>query len=504
LVVLVFIMSVTPLTETYHRFLSLVRKAGIVGSVIELLQWDQEVVLSPKAEHRRSQELGVMAALHHELLLSDELGRLLEVLRHERSLSDEQQALVREVAWDYDRASKVPNELVGLIAETTSQALPVWRSAREKNDFSLFAPVLEKIISLKKEYAAAINPDTHPYEVLFQDYEPGIPLVDAASLLEAVKKGIIPLLGKLRVVQQPDGAFLHQEVPVEQQVLLNKEVARLIGYDFEKGRLDTSTHPFTGWFGRITTRYSDGWLSALFSTIHEAGHGMYEHNLPEEFFGTPLGEACSLSVHESQSRLWENVVGRSLPFWRFFFPRLKEAYAPVLDNVAFDEFVRVVNKVEPGFIRVEADEVTYSLHIILRFQVEQELITGKLLVKDLPQRWARLCDELGLPVPPSDKLGVLQDVHWSHGSFGYFPTYVLGSVMAAQLFAAAKKDIPFLDDLIARGSFKELRSWLKEKVHVHGRRFSTKELVERATGKPLSADDFLHYLREKYARLYGV
>jgi carboxypeptidase Taq len=295
--------------------------------------------------------------------------------------------------------------------------------------------------------------------------------------------------------------LLSKEVAVEKQSDFNTFIAKAIGYDFSKGRLDVSAHPFTSCYGRITTRYNDGWWPAISGTIHEAGHGMYEHNLPLKYFGIPLGQYCSMSIHESQSRLWENNVGKSKNFWKYFLPKLTESYDLDVD---LDDFYKIINQVEPTLIRVDADELTYSLHIILRFEIELGLIEGNINFEKLPEVWNEKFRAYFDIVPPNDSLGVLQDIHWSWGNIGYFPTYTLGSMIAAQLFAAAEKDIPSLATNLGEGKFDELRSWLNEKIWSHGKRYLTKEIIRNATGKNPDPDDYLNYLGKKYSEIYEL
>lgn len=487
----------------YETLVKKVRETSVVRTVEELLEWDQEVAM-PKSEATlqiRGLQQETLAKIHHELETSPTIGNALAVLSEESDLTPEERALVREVQWRYNRETQVPNVLASSLAALKTEAQEAWKNARGENDYGKFAPYLERMVEACRQRATYINPNIDPYEVLLQDYESGLTLDEMRSFLGTIKDGIRPLLDDVCNARQPDDSFLRRDVSENTQMMFCKDLARKIGFDFSKGRLDVSTHPFTGAdYGRITTRFSDGWWSTINSMIHEVGHGKYEHNLPLEYFGTPLGSPRSLSVHESQSRLWENQIGKSEAFWEHFFPQLQSAYAPTFNDVSVTDFLRAVNKVGSTLIRVNADELTYNLHVILRFELEQDLINGRLAVRDVPEAWnAKMQESLGIR-PPTDAQGCLQDVHWSCGSIGYFSTYVVGSMLAAQEYVALKRDIPDLDDQIVRGEFGAIDAWLQTNIHRHGCRYSTKELIERATGKPPNPEDYLSYLNTKFRR----
>jgi len=483
------------MNDLFSRLVKKLKRIGALSSIGELLEWDQYVMMPPAAVGRRSLENVELAALKHELFTDSRMSALLYRLQDE-DLTEGQRALVREVAHDYDREVSIPQDLVAEFARVTTKADGVWTKARAENDFVSFAPTLKNIIGLSRERANYIDSSADPYEVLFQDYESGMTLNQASEYLEKIKVAVVPLCEQLaQKSPMPRSRVLESDVPGDKVIKFSEEIAKIIGYDFGKGRLDLSTHPFTSAFGRITTRLDDGWWMAISSTIHEAGHGMYEHNLPKEYFGTPLGEPRSMSIHESQSRLWENHIGKSTVFWGHNFLKLIDMLGLELAGEDFTPFISEIHRIEPGFIRVNADEVTYPLHIIVRFEIEQELILGQLDVEDLPEAWnQKMRDYLGLD-PPTDTVGCLQDCHWAWGCFGYFPTYALGSMIAAQLFAAAQKDIIELRTHLNRDSCRKLNEWLKEKIHRHGRRYSTLELVRRATGKFLSVADYTQHLR---------
>lgn len=483
----------------YEKLLEIYKKSAVLESVAEALEWDQEVMMPAGALPVRAQQSTTIATLEHDILTCDEISGLLVALE-KANLNPEQTANIREIRRCYKRAKNVPNALVQELQKTRINGVEAWKEARKKNDFKLFLPYLKKVFELSRKTAECIDPNTHPYEVLLDNYEQDISVEEIQCHLNKIKEHLIPLIDKTKD-REIDNSLLSKEVAVEKQSDFNTFIAKAIGYDFSKGRLDVSAHPFTSCYGRITTRYNDGWWPAISGTIHEAGHGMYEHNLPLKYFGIPLGQYCSMSIHESQSRLWENNVGKSKNFWKYFLPKLTESYDLDVD---LDDFYKIINQAEPTLIRVDADELTYSLHIILRFEIELGLIEGNINFEKLPEVWNEKFRAYFDIVPPNDSLGVLQDIHWSWGNIGYFPTYTLGSMIAAQLFAAAEKDIPSLATNLGEGKFDELRSWLNEKIWSHGKRYLTKEIIRNATGKDPDPDDYLNYLGKKYSEIYEL
>ncbi len=483
----------------YEELLEIYKKSAILGSVSEALEWDHEVMMPAGALPVRSQQSAILAALEHDILTCNKMSDLLDALS-KVDLGPEQTSNIREIRRCFDRAKNVPNELVRELQETRIKGVESWKEARRKNDFKIFLPYLKKVFELSRKTAECIDPDTHPYEVLLDNYEQDIPVEEIQYHLNKIKEHLVPLIAKIKD-QKIDDTLLAKEVALEKQIDFNNFIAKAIGYDFSKGRLDTAAHPFTSCYGRITTRYNDGWWPAISGTIHEAGHGMYEHNLPLKYFCIPLGQYCSMSVHESQSRLWENNVGKSKNFWKNYLPELKKSYG---FDVELDDFYKIINKVEPSFIRTDADELTYGLHVVLRFEIEFDLIEGKISFENLPEVWNEKFREYFGIVPPNDTLGVLQDIHWSWGNIGYFPTYTLGSMIAAQLFAAAEKNIPDLATNLEEGKFDELRSWLNERVWSHGKRYLTRELIRNATGKDPNPEDYLNYLENKYSEIYEL
>ncbi|OTF10133.1 carboxypeptidase M32 [Halorubrum sp. SD612] len=494
--------------DAYGALLDRVQRWNAVGSASGVLGWDQQVMMPEGGTPARSKQLSALSSVHHDMVTADETGELLDEL-DDADLTDEQAAVVREVRREYERADAIPVELVEEISETGSEALQAWEEAKAENDFETFAPYLEKHVELKREYAEHIDPDRDPYEVLFEEFEPCLSMERAESILTELREALVPMIEEIRAsdvdlaVDTFEGTF-----PEDEQESLSREALELVGYDFDRGRLDVSSHPFTSgnqFDCRVTTRFDEtDPLGAVGSTIHEFGHAQYNLGLPQEHFGTPLGTSRDLSVHESQSRLWENHVGRSEAFWREFLPVFQEHFPQTEDATVRDAYEAFNQVYEDNLIRVEADELTYHLHIVVRFEIERDLIRGDLDVEDVPEVWNDKYEEyLGIR-PENDAEGCLQDIHWSHGNFGYFPTYSLGSVMAAQLFEAAEAEIDDLDAKIAEGEFGDLRDWLGENVHRHGARYETNELVVRATGEDFSADAFLDYVDEKYGELYGI
>jgi carboxypeptidase Taq len=488
------------LTDRYKRIANIQGAAGI-------LNWDQEVMMPEDGTPARSAQLSALSATSHELLTEEEMGDALDDAES-ADLTGEQAAAVHEIRRQYERATRVPTDLVEEISRTTSEALPVWKEARAEDDFSKFAPILEDLLDLKREYAEHIDSSRPPYEVLFEDYEPYLGLDTAERILERLREKLVPLIDEVSESDVELARPFTGTFDANTQEALTRDALDTLGYDWDRGRLDTAPHPFsmgTQFDARVTTRYDEkDMLGALTSTIHEFGHATYTLGLLDEEYGTPLGENRNLSVHESQSRLWENHVGRSQPFWTHFLPTVKDRFSG-LDDVTAREAYEAANRVyDDNLIRVEADELTYHMHIVLRFEIERELIEGDLDVGDVPQVWNDKMEEYLGVRPDTDADGCLQDIHWSHGTFGYFPTYSLGSVLAAQLYAAAEDDIADLDSEIEAGEFGSLHDWLTENVHRHGQRYTTPDLIEEATGEAFTADYFLDHVNEKYGALYDL
>jgi carboxypeptidase Taq len=495
-------------TEAYDELLSRIERVNNVEAASMLLSWDQQVMMPEEGTPARSQQLSALSAVQHDLLTDDEVGALLDEL-DSAELDPDQQAVVREVRREYERAARVPTDLVQEISRKTSEALPVWEQAREENDWSQFAPHVEELVDLKRQYAEHIDPDADPYAVLFADYEPCLSLERAEEILTEIRETLVPMIDEIRASETPitTDAFDGEFDPAVQEELA-REALTALGYPWERGRLDTSSHPFstgTQFDARVTTRFKpEDPIDALTATIHEFGHATYTLGLPDDEYGTPLGEHRGLSVHESQSRLWENHVGRSRAFWERFLPTMKERFAGIEDVTPREAYESVNQVYEDNLIRVEADELTYHLHIVLRFEIERALVSGELSVEEVPAVWNDKMEEyLGIR-PDTDAEGCLQDIHWSHGSFGYFPTYSLGSAMAAQFFAAAEADLGDVDSQVRDGDFDPLREWLREHIHTHGQRYETNDLVREVTGEHFSADAFVDYVTGKYGALYDL
>jgi carboxypeptidase Taq len=503
-------MSPENVAASFQRVMARAGELADLESANALLGWDQETFMPPKAVGGRASVSATLAGLAHDKLtdpwLGDELGRL---AASQAELTPDARAQLMELTRLRDRAVKVPATLVRTLAETQSVATAKWAEARAAKDYPSFAPYLEKIFGLKKQEADAIGYAEEPYEALLDEYEPGAKVADIARRLAEVRDFLVPLVAKIKDSgRQPDLSLLAGPYDAAAQEMFGREVVSAMGFDLKAGRLDVSEHPFTSGihFGdvRLTTRYKEDLSVGLFGTMHEGGHGIYEQNLPEDRRRTPMGASASLGIHESQSRLWENQVGRGRSFWVHWLPRLKELFPAQVGSASLDDFYRAINVVRPSFIRIEADEVTYNLHIVLRFEIERGLLAGTLSVKDLPEIWNTKFEEyLGL-VPPSPDLGVMQDIHWAFGLIGYFPTYTLGNVYSAQLYEAAKRAIPDLETAIERGDLLPLKDWMVANVHRWGRRYDADDLIRVATGQAASAEPFTRYLSTKYGALYGL
>jgi carboxypeptidase Taq len=476
----------------------------------EVLAWDQETFMPEGGAEARARQIATLRTTAHERFVTDEMGALLDRAADALNGADATaEALVRVVRRDYTRARKIPSSLVSTLSETSSRAQVAWQNAREADDFDAFAPLLQQLVELNVEKAEALGYDDEPYDALLDEYEPGMTTAEVASVFDTLRADLVPIVDVLADQQVPPDDFMRQGFAPDAQQAFGEQIIDDFGYDFERGRQDRSAHPFTTSFSihdvRLTTRFDEHFLpSGLFSTLHEAGHGLYEQGIDPALERTPLAEGTSLGMHESQSRLWENLVGRSRPFWSHYYPALQEAFPDAFDGVGLDTFYRAINKVEPSLIRVESDEVTYNLHIMLRFELERGLVEGTVSVDDLPDVWRAKMDEYLGVQPDTDAEGVLQDVHWSMGAIGYFPTYALGNLMSVQLVDRIREDLPDLDAQVAAGDFDALLSWLREHIHRHGRRIQASDLLEQVTGDALQAAPWLHYIRAKYGALHGV
>ncbi|RME57051.1 MAG: carboxypeptidase M32, partial [Deltaproteobacteria bacterium] len=480
-------------------------------AVAELLYWDQATYMPPKAVAARSRQFARLKALAHERKTDPALGRLLdrlepyaETLPHDA----DEGALIRVARRDFEQARRVPAAFTEAFYAHTARTYELWTEARPKNDFARLLPALEKTLEMSRRYAEFFPEAAHPADPLIDRADHGMKTETLRALFRELRQRLVPLVRAITSQPRPDCAFLHRHYPREAQLRFGEAVIRKLGYDFERGRQDLTHHPFMIKFSlddvRITTRVKEDDLTeALFGTIHEAGHAMYEQGIAPGYEGTPLADGASMGLHESQSRLWENIVGRSLPFWRHFYPQLQAAFPEQLRDVSLEAFHRAINCVSPSLIRTDADEVTYNLHIMLRFDLEVELLEGGLALAELPDAWnARFQEDFGLEVP-NHADGVLQDMHWFIDFIGgQFQSYTLGNLMSAQLFAAAVKAEPGIPEAMAQGDFTPLRAWLRDEIHRHGRKYTAAELIEAATGQPMSIEPFMNYLYEKYRTLY--
>ncbi len=488
---------------------------AVVSDLVQaqaVLSWDENVYLPPGAAAARGQQLATLSKVIHERATDPQIGDWLEVLEpsNDTKADTDEAALLRETRRGYDQATKLPEDFVETFTRARSAAQSAWVGARATSDFSQFEPHLEKMVELNLRQADYLGFESHPYDALHDLYEPGSSTEKVRAVFAELRDATVPLVRDIAERgRNVSDAPVHQTFPEDGQEAFAVKMAAAFGYDFEHGRLDRTVHPFATSFSkydvRITTRYEPGFLNpALFGTLHEAGHAMYEQGISSAYDRSALGYAVSLGIHESQSRLWENLVGRSHGFWRWAYPQLQETFSEQLGEVSLDDFYAAINKVEPSLIRVEADEVTYNLHVMVRFELELALLEGALKVSELPEAWnAKYKEYLGV-VPPNDAEGCLQDIHWSIGMMGYFPTYTLGNIMSVQLFEAAKAAQPTLETDLEQGRFEGLLGWLRENVHEHGSRYQPAELLKRATGSDLDAGPYVAYLNKKFRALYGV
>lgn len=491
-----------------------------INSAASVLSWDQETYMPAGGGEARAEQIAVLQGLAHQKLVSSEVQNLLSQWidpatgqaadQPGETWDESSRSLLREIWRDFSRAKKLPSDFVVKLSRECSLAQQVWAEAKEQNRFAMFLPNLRTVLQLKRDEAEYLGYQDSPYNALLDFYEPGATIAGLQPVFAALKARLVPLLKRITQSRvHIDDGILRHSYDQTRQLEFGRLVLIAMGYDFERGRLDLSAHPFTTSFHptdvRVTTRvYEHELQSCLFSCIHEGGHGLYDQGLDQRYFGTPLGDSVSLGIHESQSRLWENCVGRSRAFWHFFYPILQQTFHHQLRDVDTEQFYAAINRVKPSLIRVEADELTYNLHIMLRFEVEQDLVENKTQPDDLSAIWnQKMKDYLGI-VPTSDAEGVLQDVHWSFGAFGYFPTYTLGNLYSVQFFEQAKLEIPHLEDEIAAGRLLGLRRWLGQKIHRWGRMFTPAHLAQRVTGSTISPEPFLNYVEKKYGELYQL
>ncbi len=471
-------------------------------AAISMMDWDQQTYMPKGGAHARSEHIGILSRMAHETFVADETRTALDKAAPE---AEDDEAVLRVVRRNLDLATKLPTALVEEKSRLSAVGHEKWVEARAKSKFSMFAPTLERMFEIARQEAEFLGYKAHIYDALLDQYEQGATAADARNMFDSIKGPQVALVKAIAAQPVIDDSKLYGEWSVADQKAFTEMLVQAIGFDFGRGRQDVAPHPFcTGWSVgdiRLTTRYKPYVGSAIFGSLHEAGHGMYEQGTPMGWDRTPLAGGVSLGVHESQSRTWENIVGRSKPFWQHFLPALQQKF-PALAGFDLDSFYRAINKVEPSYIRVEADELTYNLHVLVRFEIECDILTGKLKVKDIPEAWnAKYTEYLGV-TPRNDAEGCLQDVHWSMGSIGYFPTYSMGNLLSYQIWNALEKDIPNTAELMAAGNFAPILTWLRDNVYAQGKRYTPKDLIQKVTGKPIGAADYLAGLDKKYKQIY--
>lgn len=511
-------MSATAtLPKHYTELTTLLREAATLGSVSALLGWDQETYMPAGGAPARAEQSSLLARIQHEKRTASRVGELIAACEEDASLNDDTTdtgANLRQIRRDFDKATKVPGDLIGELARAGSEAQEHWKRARAEDDFDGFAPALSNMMDLSKRKAECLGvpSDGELYDALLDEYEPDARASEIEAVFNPLRERLSAFIADVSENGTPPRTdFIARSNPASKQHAFGQEVIAALGFDRVTGRLDTTTHPFCSGLAagdtRLTTRYSeDNFADALSSTMHECGHGLYEQGLPKSgpHAGTPLADSVSLGIHESQSRMWENFVGRSGPFWKWALPIAKKHFGSTLEDVDLETMIKAVNTCTPSLIRVESDEPTYNLHVMIRFGLERAMVRGDLSIQDLPGAWNDQYKELLGVTVPDNKHGCLQDVHWSFGLIGYFPTYSLGNLYAAQFWETINEQIPDLDSQMARGEFETLLAWLRDHIHQHGRRYTAQQLCERATGKPLGADPLMRHLERRVKPAYGL
>lgn len=490
-----------------NRLRARLEDVNALQAAVSIMEWDQQTYMPKGGAAARAEHVGLLSRMAHETFTSDETRRLLEAAGDQASNEDEQ-ALLRVVKRDLDLATKIPTALVEEKSRLATQGHEDWVRARAENDFASFRPILSRMFEIAREEAEHLGYTEHIYDALLDQYEEGATAAEVRQMFESLREPVVNLIREINERGRPaDDSALYGEWDRDKQRAFTERLVQAIGFDFDRGRQDTAPHPFcAGWSVgdiRLTTRFKNYLPSAIFGSLHEAGHGMYEQGSPAEWDRTPLAGGASLGIHESQSRLWENIVGRSEAFWERFLPDLQGMF-PEMGALNVDTFYRAVNKVRPSLIRVEADEVTYNMHVLVRFEIECDVLTGDLEVKDLPQAWNDKYEKVLGVRPKNDAEGCLQDVHWSMGSIGYFPTYSMGNLLSYQIWGKLRSDLGDTDALIRAGKFGPILEWLQEKVYRQGRKYTPKDLVRRVTGKPMGAEDYIAGLEAKYRRVYDI
>lgn len=495
--------------DLYEQYKNAMHEVADISCAAAMLQWDQETYLPPGSAEARNRQIATLVQLAHEKFTGKELGDTLHALSEKDDLSETQKHNIRLSREDYEKRTKLPSSFVRRMSEASGKAFHQWITARKGNDFSLFAPNLQEIVSLKHEHAELLGYEKDPHDALLNEYDKGSTVQQLDPLFDELKAGLKPLLEKIQTKPEPGNSFLNRHYPKDQQWNYGLGLLSAMGFNFNRGRQDVSAHPFTVSFGstdvRVTTRTDENDFGNMtWSCLHEGGHALYEQGLPEAEYGLPLGEPASYAVHESQSRIWENNVGRSLDYWTFRYPELQKNFPAQLNDISLEAFYSGINQVKPSLIRTEADELTYHFHVIIRYEIERALIHKEICPADVPSVWNRKYhDYLGV-TPENDSNGCLQDVHWSHGDIGYFPSYSMGTIMAAQLFATFVKENPSFPGEMREGRTENLLNWLRQAIHTFGRRYTTDELCKKVTGSPLDAGFLIKYLEEKFTYIYKL
>ncbi len=498
--------------ETYKELKFKLAELSHIGAAASLMGWDQQVNMPPGGADVRGKQMATLAKISHEKFIDPKVGELLEQLKpmeEEKGYESVEGSVIRLARRNYDKAVKVPPEFTARSQKAESKSFDVWIKARPANDFKMVQPYLQTNFDLSKEYADFFPGYEHPLDPLIDNYEYGMKASKIREIFSELRKELVPVVESILGQEPEDFSFMKKIFPGDQQIAFGETIIKEFGYDFNRGRQDMAPHPFTQGTSigdvRITTRvHEDNFSSAMFSTFHEGGHAMYEQGCDTAFEGTPVRGGTSLGVHESQSRLWENVIGRSRPFWKHNYPRLKQHFPEPLANIPLDTFYRGINRVERSLIRVEADEVTYNLHVMMRFAFECDVLDGKLAVEELPEVWKdRMESDIGIR-PPDDKDGVLQDIHWYNGIIGYFQCYTLGNIMCSQFHDAALMAHPEITDELGQGKYDTLYNWLKENIYQHGHRYTANELLKNITGKELTIKPYMNYIKTKYGELYDL
>jgi len=499
--------------EKYQALVHHLMDIRNVNRAEALLGWDQQVNMPPGGSKARASQMATLARIGHEMLTDEQTDLMLKEAHLENPdapYDSDEASMIRVIREDYRENTCIPSDLIAEHAEATGLGHNIWKEARAKNDFASFVPIFKRILDLTRRMADYIGYPDHPYDALLGQYERGMTSKEVKRLFDEHKPPLVNLIARINADDdRVSDDILRRDYAIDKQEQICVDIATALGYDFNRGRIDVATHPFAMGLAqgdvRITTRYNKNFLSpALFGTMHEAGHAMYEQGVSPALEGTPLSRGTSLGVHESQSRMWENMVGRSKGFWGWAFPKLQAMFPESLSDVSLETFYRAINKVGQSYIRVESDEATYNLHIMLRFELELEMVAGNIPVENLPKEWNERFEAFFGIVPPTDTLGVLQDIHWSNGLIGYFPTYALGNMLAAQYYKRALEDHPQIPAEIAQGKFDTLLKWLNVNIHQHGRKFTSAEITQRITGESIKSSEYMQYLDNKYTEIYGL